>query len=382
MNNKILLQSSVVKDDITESISKLFDYEFDGQISEEIIYPEFPKEFNIGIIVGSSGSGKSTIAKKLFGDEQIIQWDNTKSIASHFDSAQSASNMFGAVGLNSIPTWLKPYNVLSTGEKFRADMARKLKSYAVIDEFTSVVHRDVAKSCAVSISKYIKKNNIHNVVFCSCHDDIIEFLEPDWIYNTDTKQLIRGSVRQSSFVISINGCTKEAWNLFKKYHYLSADLNKSSDCYIGQLNNRPIAFGAVICQPCVLKHAYREHRIVVLPDFQGMGIGNKFSESIGQAYVNAGCRYISKTANPRMGIHRDNSSLWRQTSHNHSDRTDMLKSTFTSNKSIYFRTDDVVNVYAKRVCYAHEYIGDGTTYPYTYKTISEIKNNQNRFKLL
>lgn len=174
--------------------------------------------------------------------------------------------MFGAVGLNSVPTWLKPYSVLSTGEKFRANMAIRLKDCATIDEFTSVVNRDVAKSCSMSISKYINNNDIHNVVFCSCHDDIIEYLQPDWIYNTDTKELSVGrSVRQSSLSIHIEGCAQEAWYMFKRHHYLSADLNSSCNCYIGLLNNRPIAFGAIIAQPGRdIEHAYREHRIVVL----------------------------------------------------------------------------------------------------------------------
>jgi ABC-type ATPase with predicted acetyltransferase domain len=53
--------------------------------------------------------------------------------------------------LNSVPSWYKPYQVLSNGEKFRADLARKLKSNTVIDEFTSVVDRTVAKAASVSL---------------------------------------------------------------------------------------------------------------------------------------------------------------------------------------------------------------------------------------
>lgn len=50
----------------------------------------------------------------------------------------------GAVGLSSVPAWLKPHKVLSNGEAFRADVARLLAEtppdgIAVVDEFTSVV---------------------------------------------------------------------------------------------------------------------------------------------------------------------------------------------------------------------------------------------------
>lgn len=378
--NQLTLKSTVSTDDITNEISKMFDYQFTGESIETIVYPDFPKEFKIGLIVGSSGSGKSTILKNCFGNiDREYQWDNSKSIASHFESAEIASKMFGAVGLNSIPTWLKPYGVLSTGEKFRANMAIRLKDCATIDEFTSVVNRDVAKSCSMSISKYINNNDIHNVVFCSCHDDIIEYLQPDWIYNTDTKELSVGrSVRQSSLSIHIEGCTQEAWYMFKRHHYLSADLNSSCNCYIGLLNNRPIAFGAIIAQPGRdIEHAYREHRIVVLPDFQGMGIGNKFSEALGQAYIESGCRYFGKTSNPRMGEHRNHSPLWRATINNQKSRESYLTTDGnirTHKVRAYGMTDDMIRIHAYRICYSHEYIGDGRTYPFTYKTIEDLQS--------
>lgn len=375
----VTLQNSVQTDTITDKISEMFDYKFDGKSIETIVYPEFPKDFKIGLIVGSSGSGKSTILRHCFSSSNTdnFVWDNTKSIASHFNSADEASKMFGAVGLNSIPAWLKSYNVLSTGEKFRADMAIRLKSYATIDEFTSVVNRDVAKSCSVSINKYITNNDIHNIVFCFCHDDIIEYLQPDWIYNTDTKELSIGRcVRQSTLSIHIEGCTTEAWDMFKRHHYLSADINTASNCYVGLLNNKPIAFGAIIAQPGRdIRHAYREHRIVILPDFQGMGIGNKFSEALGQAYIECGCRYFGKTANPRMGEHRNHSRLWRATANNQKSRESYLDTNGNIRyRAAYRMTDETTLIHAHRVCYSHEYIGDGTIYPYTYKSAEDFQN--------
>lgn len=297
------LSSEVLQDEITENISKMFDYQFLGTVKEKIEIPKFPKDFDIGVIVGSSGSGKSTIMKKCFGEEENILWDNKKAIASHFENIDEASNKFGAVGLNSIPTWLKPYSVLSNGEKFRANMARRLKNNAVIDEFTSVVNREVAKSCSCSISKYIRKNKLHNIVFCSCHDDILPFLQPNWIYNTDTHEFYNGRyLSKPKITIKLNYCRKEVWDSFKRHHYLSGELNKASVCYIGTYNDIPICFASLLPLPGRdVKHAWREHRIVVLPDYQGMGIGNKLSETLGQAYIEKGCRYFAKTSNPRMG---------------------------------------------------------------------------------
>jgi len=90
-----------------------------------------------------------------------------------------------ATGLASIPTLCKPYYVLSNGEKYRADVARILDNNMILDEFTSVVNRETAKSLSVSMRKYINKNNLTGIVLASCHVDIIEFLKPDWIFDCD-----------------------------------------------------------------------------------------------------------------------------------------------------------------------------------------------------
>ena len=372
-NDPIVLTSSVQYDEITDEIAKKFDYEWGGVSTEIIELPTFPADFGIGVIVGSSGSGKSTIMRKEFGEEERIEWDNTKSIASNFGSFEEASNKLGAVGLNSIPTWLKPYNVLSNGEKFRADMARRLHSNSAIDEFTSVVNREVAISCSVSIAKYIRNNGLHNIVFCSCHDDILPFLQPDWIYNTDTHTFYNGRyLRRPQISIDIQPCSCEAWDMFKRYHYLSGEINKAAACYLAKINNRPIAFAAVLALPGKgFSHAFKEHRLVVLPDYQGMGIGNRFSEAIAQGYLEKGCKYFSKTANPRMGDHRNKSTLWRGTSHNGEARTDYLR--ILKQQKNARMSDQLIIKHADRVCYAHEYIGNGTKYPYTlYEEAADI----------
>ena len=185
------LTSKVIHDKFIEASEKAFDCAFDGTCT---FYPwkkpEVPKEFGIGVIVGSSGSGKSTLLK-TFGRERVPTW-GPKAIVSYFNSPDDAINRLSAVGLNSIPSWYKPYRVLSNGEQFRADLAKKIEDGAVIDEFTSVVDRNVAKAASVALSKYIKKHNIKNVVLSTCHRDILEWLEPDWIIDTDLGEYSEG----------------------------------------------------------------------------------------------------------------------------------------------------------------------------------------------
>ena len=193
IKNTTPLISTVERDDFIAASEKAFDCRFDGtsKFYPWVLPSNIPKEFKIGVIVGSSGSGKSTLLKN-FGQEESPEWDATKSIISHFESPDEAINKLGAVGLNSIPSWYKPYHVLSNGEKFRADLARKLKSHSVIDEFTSVVDRNVAKASSVSLSRYVKNNNVTNIVLSTCHRDILEWLEPDWVIDTDTGEFHQG----------------------------------------------------------------------------------------------------------------------------------------------------------------------------------------------
>jgi len=197
------LVSSVFYDEYIQASEKAFDCTFDGTSS---FYPWekpklIPENYNIGVIYGASGSGKSTLLKE-FGKENIIEWDSTKAIISHFDSPDDGINKLSAVGLNTIPTWYKSYDVLSNGEQFRADLSRSIHSGAVIDEFSSVVDRNVAKASSVALSKYIKRNNIKNVVISTCHEDVLDWLEPDWVINTNNGEVYDGNFIQGQLSIS------------------------------------------------------------------------------------------------------------------------------------------------------------------------------------
>lgn len=155
--------------------------EFVGQI-------EMPEKWNVGVIVGRSGTGKSTIANKLF---EVFKTNyGTKAIIDEMPqnkTVEEITKTFTNVGFSSPPSWLKPYNVLSNGEKMRVDLAKAIledKPLIVFDEFTSVVDRDVAKIASMVISKTVKQQN-KQFIAVTCHYDIIDWLEPDWVFSTD-----------------------------------------------------------------------------------------------------------------------------------------------------------------------------------------------------
>tara|TARA_R110001632_G_scaffold58355_1_gene142122 strand:- start:4398 stop:4814 length:417 start_codon:yes stop_codon:yes gene_type:complete len=136
--------------------------------------------------------------------------------------------------------------------------------------------------------------------------------------------------------------------MFKDHHYLSGDLSNASRCYVGVLDGKVVGFSATMTMPNGnIKNAWREHRTVILPDYQGMGLGVRFSDAIGQIHLEQGHRYYSRTAHPRMILYREHSELWKPTSKHKKLRKDITHENIFNNH------------YAdnKRVCGSFEYIG-------------------------
>lgn len=217
------LISSVPIDEFTKMVQNNFDYEFTG---ESTFYPwELPSElkdidFNIMVITGASGSGKSTMLKQFraWGGYSYseLTYDNSKAIVSNFDTPEDASYKLSAVGLNSMPVWCRPRNVLSVGEGFRADVALNLNSYTIFDEFTSTIDRNVAKSTCNGLQKYIRKYGLTNMVFCSCHKDYIPYLQPDIVIDIDDGCVYdcRGADLKKA---SLSKCTAQTTKTFGEY---------------------------------------------------------------------------------------------------------------------------------------------------------------------
>ena len=344
---------SVSQDDITKAVSSMFDYEFNGTTTFTVPnVPSIPEDYGIGLIVGPSGSGKSSLLKS-FGSTEQPEWDESKAICSHFESADQAAERLSAVGLNTIPSWLRPYHVLSNGEQFRANLARSLVSGMVFDEFTSVIDRNVAKSCSVAIRRYVDKHNLKNIVLATCHYDVIEWLQPDWVYDTMTGQLTgRGSLRpRPEIKLEIIPCSTEVWPIFRHHHYLDGNLNRTAQCWLAIWDGEIVGFSAALPFPNGnFKNAWRGHRTVILPEYQGLGFGTRLSDAIGEIFLARGCRFFSKTAHPRLGEYRNSSPRWRGTSKNGKGRKDYI-----TNRAV--KEKNHKDKHIKRVCFSHEYVG-------------------------
>jgi ABC-type lipoprotein export system ATPase subunit/GNAT superfamily N-acetyltransferase len=329
----------------------------------QVTIPELPTD-GIVLIVGTSGSGKSTILRSLGESKQPhIEFYNT--VIENFSSPERGEELLLACGLRSIPAWFRPPHTLSNGEHHRFEMAMSLdQNINTIDEFTSVVDRDTAKSLALSVRKYYDQRGATDPLYiASCHRDIVEWLDPDYVYDTDLcvlenrRSLLRLGTRPQ-LTLTIKSTSVDYWRYFSRYHYLDTAISRSAHYYVLLLGNKPIGFHAAIHSTNRDIHSYwRGHRTVILPEFQGMGIGTAFSDAIAEIYVSRGYRYFSKTAHPSFGEHRQHSPLWRATSTNLKSRLGsyLNKDGTTRKMPGYGGTTTARD--AGRLCYSHEYIG-------------------------
>jgi ABC-type ATPase with predicted acetyltransferase domain len=188
------LIADVEYDDVTAAAVKPFDLAPEDHVGfYPWVLPALPHRFRIGLIVGASGSGKSLLLRE-FGGETPVDWQPRRSIVSHVASAEEGAEKLYAVGLNSVPAWRLPYDVLSNGQKFRADLARRLGDNARVDEFTSVVDRNVAVAASKAVQSWAFRMNVTGMVFASCHRDIVPWLMPDWVIDTDSGEYVEGEV--------------------------------------------------------------------------------------------------------------------------------------------------------------------------------------------
>lgn len=283
--------------------------------------PVESRDWNVGLIVGPSGCGKSTLARQMFGEPAQWKWGSA-SVVDDFAPALSMkdiSETCQAVGFNTIPAWMRPFHVLSGGEQFRVMMARALleaPSPVVVDEFTSVVDRQVAQIGSHAVQKIVRRRN-QRFVAVSCHYDIIDWLQPDWTLEPATMTFTwRSLQRRPPLDCTIGRVPRAAWPLFAPYHYMSADLSAAAQCFGLWCNGTLAAFCGTLFRPHPrVRDIVGVSRIVTLPDFQGVGLAMVLAEQIGSAYRSIGMRLHHYPAHPSLIRSLDRSPNWALEKH-------------------------------------------------------------------
>jgi len=315
-----IIRSNVELSTRAKQVCGMFDVPIDkkNELHWQINAPIEDKEWNIGLIVGPSGSGKSTIGKHLYPDliDKKLEWTGN-CVIDDFDSSFSLEEITKAcssVGFNTIPAWLRPYEVLSNGEKFRVEMARRIleeEDLIVVDEFTSVVDRQVAQIGSHAIQKYIRKTG-KKFIALSCHYDIIDWLQPDWIIDPASQSFNWRSLRQRPKVeCEIKRVEYSEWKKFSKYHYMSADLNKAARCFGLFINNQICAFAGILHRPSITGGWKAVSRVVTLPDWQGLGLAFALIDTIGSAYTSLGWKFRNYPAHPSFIKSHKKAKVWK-----------------------------------------------------------------------
>ena len=194
---KIILESKIENDNYTQFLYDNYDIQNREKTVTEVPIPskedmeEMNKDdWNILLICGKSGSGKSTILREIYGDVKPIEYDYDKCVISQFPrlSEEEACDLLSSMGLSSVPTWLRKPQELSNGERARLDIAKAIYDanggIVVLDEYTSVVNRTAAKSMSHALQRYVRQKGL-KVIIASCHFDIIEWLQCDYMFNLE-----------------------------------------------------------------------------------------------------------------------------------------------------------------------------------------------------
>lgn len=307
-------------------VKSLFNVDSGATFDLDAELPIEQLDWKVGLVIGPSGSGKSSIGRRIFGEQAFYEpsWPQRRPIIdaiapkATFDEVTAA---LAAVGLGSVPTWLRPYGVLSTGERFRADLARIVADRpprVVVDEFTSVVDRQIAKVGALAFGKAWKRGT-GQAVLLSCHYDIVDWLQPDWIYDTASGEFSgRGLRRRPPIELDIFETDWRFWPLFEPHHYLKVPRMIAATNYVAFVGDQPVAHVAVSTRPGLVEG--RACRLVVMPEWQGAGVGMRFLNAIGERWRTGQNRHGIKvpmlfhTSHPGLAAALRRDPCWEQLS--------------------------------------------------------------------
>ncbi len=311
-------------------VKSLFNAESGCNFDLTIDNVDLSGDWNIGVVVGASGSGKTSIGKQIFTENKIVNlsdgWHSDRPIIDDIAASGDfnlVTGMLAAVGLGDVPAWLRPFNVLSNGEQFRAGLARLIcekPGEVVIDEFTSVIDRQIAKIGANAFQKAWRRENPKGkAVLLTPHYDVIEWLQPDWIIDTSKKTFERDCPRRRpSIELEIRKVNGSYWRYFKPHYYLDLPMPIAAEYFIGTVNGELACHLAVA--PWFHIKGYRATRLVTMPEWQGAGVGTRFLNAIAEYHLQGNGRKNKQlptyfhTSHPQLCAALRRSDMWVQVS--------------------------------------------------------------------
>lgn len=310
-------------------VKSLFNAESGANFSFDIDV-DLSGDWQIGVIVGPSGSGKTSLGKLIFEDGKITDlydgWHDDRPIVDDIAPEGDFNEVTGSlanVGLGDVPAWLRNFEALSNGQKFRAGLARLIvekPDHAIIDEYSSVVDRQIALIGSKALQKAWRRGNEgRKLVLLTPHYDVLDWLQPDWVIDTKDYTFKRGSARRSPEIeLEIWETNSSVWPAFKPHYYLDLPEPVASKHYVGIVNGELACH--VVATPMFQAKAYRLTRLVTMPEWQGAGVGMRFLNWVAQYHLEGNGRANRKypvlfhTSHPQLVQALRHSDLWVQKS--------------------------------------------------------------------
>jgi ABC-type transport system involved in cytochrome c biogenesis ATPase subunit/GNAT superfamily N-acetyltransferase len=282
---------------------------------------------DIVYITGDSGAGKSVLLralKKDLGDEAVdindIQVDSSKPLIETVGrTVEEGLELLSKVGLNDAFLFLRTYDELSEGQKYRYRIAKLIESHAqwwILDELCSTLDRDTAKIVAYNLQKLARQQG-KAVLAATTHTDLFEDLSPSvHIHKRFGKEIsIRyfpnEPVAQCSLVREMRGQegSLQDWKMLMGFHYRGHrfaafrkifGLKRADElcAVIVYCYPPPAAYGRRMVLPKMSMRELNEKlsiisRVVVHPKYRTIGLGAKL---VRETLPLAGTPYVEMSA--------------------------------------------------------------------------------------
>lgn len=306
---ELTLRAPITKSFMGMKAAQSVDLDSDAKATHHILIKNVDIEtpWNVGVIYGASGSGKSTLAREIFSDSQENLIDPTKAVIDQFPEGMSYDDrvrFLTSIGLSQVPCWIKPLGTLSNGQQERAKIALNLsemRDFYYFDEWTSVVDRNVAAAMSHTVQKFARAQK-KRVCLISCHEDVIEWLKPDWLIDCNLQKYTdfrsNPMERKKKIEFTIREIDRTSWQQFKKYHYLSDNLPGGLVFFFGLfLGEKQVGFqcfAEYTQQVKGRKRILHFNRTVIHPDYVGFGLGMRLIDETSEEMSRRGYRIMGK----------------------------------------------------------------------------------------
>jgi ABC-type lipoprotein export system ATPase subunit/GNAT superfamily N-acetyltransferase len=268
---------------------------------------------DIVYITGDSGSGKSVLLKTLEKDirqdlgltciniADIKPEPNKPLIETVGKTLEEALELLSRVGLNDAFLFLRSFEQLSDGQKYRYKIAKMIESGAqfwIMDEFAATLDRDTAKIVAFNLQKLARQQG-KAVLAATTHTDLLGDLNPSvHIHKRFGKEITvnyypNKPAKECSLVkeMHVEEGAFEDWRKLAGFHYRSHRVAGPRKIFrltrgeelcgvIVYCYPPPTSFGRRLVMPKMSMKELNEKlsiisRVVVHPKYRTIGLGSK-----------------------------------------------------------------------------------------------------------